>query len=327
MLTQSADTDSPAGMLVFARARRAAAEKAEGQVFQVAAAWAAAHSGDSLQPAHWWENGADTGLSIAGEGAPLVSEFAVIEFSAALGLSTDAGRTLIAHAVEVRYRLPKLWRAVTEGAVPVWRVRRVATATLGLGREAARFVDDQVWIVAHRVGPAQLDRLVADAKARFQPAETAAERDARADRRHVTIFDDQVSVWGTMRLEADLDLADALAFDKAVAEGAAARAALGSTESLDVRRAAAVGDLARTQLSLDLATTTVGAQTDSIETDPTTRPEPAPTARWCSTSTLPRRLFRVEGNCLAGAKTPAHRSPSNRFAPGVAIGRRSVFVR
>ena len=53
-------------------------------------------------------------------------------------------------------------------------------------------------------------------------------------------------MWGT------LDVADALDLDAAVSAGAQSLKALGSTESLDVRRAQAVGALARRQLSLDL---------------------------------------------------------------------------
>ena len=53
-------------------------------------------------------------------------------------------------------------------------------------------------------------------------------------------------MWGT------LDAADALDLDAAVSAGADALKQLGSTESLDVRRAQAVGALARRQLSLDL---------------------------------------------------------------------------
>ena len=50
----------------------------------------------------------------------------------------------------------------------------------------------------------------------------------------------------------ELDLADALDLDAAVAAGAQALKDLGSTDTLDVRRAVAVGDLARRQLTLDL---------------------------------------------------------------------------
>ena len=57
---------------------------------------------------------------------------------------------------------------------------------------------------------------------------------------------------GTMRMEAELDIADALDLDRALAHGAATLKALGSDASLDARRAAALGDLARTQTALDL---------------------------------------------------------------------------
>jgi len=70
--------------------------------------------------------------------------------------------------------------------------------------------------------------------------------------RHVTVHDQLVSFTGTMRVEAELDIADALDLEAAVAVGADQRAAWGSPEPLDVRRAQAVGDLARRQLVLDL---------------------------------------------------------------------------
>jgi hypothetical protein len=70
----------------------------------------------------------------------------------------------------------------------------------------------------------------------------------------VTINEEDVHFAGTMRVEAELDIADALDLGHAVAQGAAQQKALGSTESLDVRRAKALGDLARTQTALDLLT-------------------------------------------------------------------------
>jgi hypothetical protein len=68
----------------------------------------------------------------------------------------------------------------------------------------------------------------------------------------VTVNKDGVHYAGTLHLEADLDLADALDLDQALSNGAQLQKALGSTESLDVRRAKALGDLARTQTALDL---------------------------------------------------------------------------
>ncbi len=58
-----------------------------------------------------------------------------------------------------------------------------------------------------------------------------------------------------MHVEGDLDLADALDFNTALAADAHAQLLLGSTESLDVRRSIAAGNLARHQLALDLTDT------------------------------------------------------------------------
>ncbi len=59
-------------------------------------------------PAHWGE--ADLhgeGLvPLAGPGAPWVAEFAPADLAAALGISHDAARQLIADALELAYRLP-----------------------------------------------------------------------------------------------------------------------------------------------------------------------------------------------------------------------------
>ena len=50
------------------------------------------------------EFGRDTGLALAGAGAPWASEFAVIELAAALGMTADACRRHVGRVLEVRYR-------------------------------------------------------------------------------------------------------------------------------------------------------------------------------------------------------------------------------
>ena len=60
-------------------------------MLQAAVAWAAMHSVDSLaEAATVWDHG-ETGMPVAGPGAPLVGEFSVTEFAAAIGLP-DRGR-------------------------------------------------------------------------------------------------------------------------------------------------------------------------------------------------------------------------------------------
>ena len=140
------------------------------------------------------------------------------------------------------------------GELQVWRARRIARATMLLSQRAAEWVDRQVAPFAAKIGPAQTDRLVAAATARFDPELAERERRAAADRRRFEVDHQQVSFAGTSRVYGELDLADALDLDAAVSAGADQLARLGSDESLDVRRALAVGDLARRQLALEFPT-------------------------------------------------------------------------
>ncbi|MFC7504248.1 hypothetical protein ACFQRR_19510, partial [Nocardioides sp. GCM10030258] len=48
----------------------------------------------------------DTGVPIAGHGAPLVSEFNLMEFIAVLGRSPDGGRAYVGRIIECAWRLP-----------------------------------------------------------------------------------------------------------------------------------------------------------------------------------------------------------------------------
>jgi hypothetical protein len=135
-----------------------------------------------------------------------------------------------------------------------WRAKRIADATLHLNAEAAAFVDDQVAPFAHKTGPAQTQRLVDEAIARFMPELAAEQRDRSAEQRYFTIDHDQVSFAGTSRVHGELDLSDALDLDDAVRRGAEQLAALGNPESLDVRRSLAVGMLARGEQAIEFET-------------------------------------------------------------------------
>jgi hypothetical protein len=56
---------------------------------------------------------------LAGAGTPAVAEYAVEELAAALGLSHAAGLSLVSEAVEVCYRLPRLWALVQDGSLQI----------------------------------------------------------------------------------------------------------------------------------------------------------------------------------------------------------------
>ncbi|WP_165354318.1 HNH endonuclease signature motif containing protein [Nocardioides glacieisoli] len=267
--TGEADALTASDLLASIREQRQVENAAAARQLDLAARWADLHPPESIHSAAAFTvPGTDHEEPLAGEGCPLVAEFCIAELGTVLGMSSTSAKKLIGHALELRHRLPRLWSQVQSGRVPAWRARSVAETTIhstpSLTREAAAFVDAQVAAVAGRVGPAQLDRLVAETIKRYDlaapdPAADPEDGYLSVDPRHATLHDDDVHFAGTMRFEAELDIADALDLNQALSQKAAEQKALGSTESLDVRRAKALGDLARTQTALDLHTAGQGS--------------------------------------------------------------------
>ena len=232
--------DSPAAVLASVQAEQATAYRAEVRILELALDWAVMHEPDPTD-----DLGFESAVLIAGEGTPEVGEFCAHELAVALHISTDSGSSLIAEALELAYRLPRVWARVKAGDLPPWRARRIADRTICLPPVGADYVDRHVAPFAHRMGIGQVDRLVEEALVRFDPEKAEARRLAAADNRHVTLYTDQTDFDGTAHLDADLDLADALDLDAALSERAARLADLGCEDSLDVRRAHALGELAR----------------------------------------------------------------------------------
>ncbi|GEP34523.1 hypothetical protein NSZ01_22910 [Nocardioides szechwanensis] len=228
------------------RSGKAAQTRAELRTLNALLEWCVIHETDDEGDAAF----GDHGIPLAGDGAPWVSEFAVMELGAALGQSTDSAKRYVGAALEVRYRLPRLWERVASGVLPFWRARLIAEHTMSLPGQGAAFVDQRVAFVAHKVSFAEVLRQVDAARLRFDPeaAEKARRRDA--DGRCFDIHKDQVTPAGTVSVDGVLDLPDALDLDLALSTRAAELKDLGCDESLDVRRALAVGDLARGHATL-----------------------------------------------------------------------------
>ncbi|NHC25345.1 DUF222 domain-containing protein, partial [Nocardioides sp. IC4_145] len=257
LATPETPLDDPAMVLAAARASQREADAAEVRVLQAAVEWCAMHPAESLAESASWatmQGFGDQPVGLAGDGAPLVTEFAVVELSAALGKSLDAGRAYLSEALELRYRLPKVWAKVTGGDLPAWKARTIARKTLPLPMKGARFVDTHVFHCAASISPASLGRLVDEALVRFDPDEAERIRFERTETRHVTVQTRQVSFDGHVDLWATLDLVDALDLEDALAKGADRLAALGSKEAEGSRRATALGDMARRQLVLEFDT-------------------------------------------------------------------------
>ena len=264
MGVEAGDDLSPNALLASIKTARATEDAAAARQLTLAAQWADLHPPESIHSAAAFTvRGCEHEEPIAGQGCPLVAEFCVAELGTVLGISTSSAKKLIGHALELRHRLPRLWTQVQSGRVPAWRGRLVAETTIhsapSLTPEAAGWVDSQVAAVAGKIGPTQLDRLVAETIKRFDlaqpdPASDPEDGYLAVDPRHVTVNKDDVHYAGTLHVEAELDIADALDLDRALAHSAATQKALGSDLSLNARRATALGDLARTQTALDLFT-------------------------------------------------------------------------
>jgi hypothetical protein len=194
----------------------------------------------------------DTGVPIAGPSAPLVSEFALMELIAVLQRSPDGGRAYVGRVIECAWRLPRLYAAVVDGRVAHWRAERIADLTRSLPAAAAEFVDRHLNAAVGGVGWAQLERLVQEAVLRFDPERAEAERQKASDHRHFDIDMNGIDEHGNVHTHGYLDAADGRDLDQAVARRAELRGRLGDTDPLDVRRAKAVGELARQDLALDL---------------------------------------------------------------------------
>jgi hypothetical protein len=232
---------SPADLLQVMRHETQAATAAEVRRLHAVLDWCVIHETDDEADAAF----GDHGIPLAGDGAPWVSEFAIMELGAALGMSTDAAKRYVGAALEVRYRLPRLWERVAAGELPFWRARSIAERTMALPEAGARFVDQQVAFVAHKISYAETQRQIDAATARFDPEAAEKARRQVADGRRFDIDKSAVSINGTVEVSGTLDAQDASDLDSALSHRAADLEAAGSEESLDVRRSMAAGDLAR----------------------------------------------------------------------------------
>ena len=242
-------------------------------------AWASENTLDTAEGAATIREGyLDTGVPIAGEGAPLVSEFALMELVAVLGRSPDGGRLYVGRVLECAWRLPNVYAAVAAGRLAPWRAERIAEATRGLCAAAAAFVDRQLFH-ASGVGWAQLERLIAEAIVRFDPERAEAERAAACDRRFVEI--DEPDGNGLVRIDGVLDAADGRDLDDAISRRATLLGGLGDDASLDVRRSKALGEIARNDLTLDLeGATPARAAVLNVHITDTTLAGENPVGRW-----------------------------------------------
>src|SRR5512133_1770208 len=160
-----------------------------------------------------------------------------------------AARSLIADALDVRYRLPRLWARILTGGVRAWQARKIAEQTRCLSWEACADVDHAL---SDFVGMMPWPRFATILSATIAEADpvVAAERAERA--RHSRDVFSFESEDGLKTLVAKAAAGDAIWFLATVNRIADILAARGDTDPVGTRRARALGILAQPAEALRL---------------------------------------------------------------------------
>jgi hypothetical protein len=209
--------------------------EADAELFELAAHFADLHSGHTSPRHRRTLPGMERSVQIGGTGTPSVAEFALAEFGARIRMGTVGTRFYVADALDVRHRLPLIWRQVRSRSARIGYVRLVANKTRHLSVEAvalvdaamADFVDGSLpW---SRFEARLLGKVVAadpEAAAARESAK-AAEQVARRTRG---------SEDGTAGFYIRSTIGVIARIDASIAYLADALAALGDTDTLDERR-------------------------------------------------------------------------------------------
>ena len=220
---------------------------AECRMLQLACAWADAHYLDSgseeyqplIQRACAW----------GGEGTPEVSEYCAAELGTLQGTGIMAARALIADALDLRYRLPRLWGRVLTGGVRAWQARKIAEQTRTLSWEACVNVDHALSDFVGMMPWPRFAKILSATILEADPA-LAAERAERArTTQDVSSFDSED---GLKTIVAKAAAGNAIWFLATVNRIAEILAARGDTDPVGTRRARALGILAQPAEALRL---------------------------------------------------------------------------
>lgn len=244
---------------VLADAATALEQEAAAQVrlLVAAAEWADANIATGDEPRAGWGDGTalfgEAQVLLAGPGAPQITEFCVYEFAATLGWSTEATRALLADALELSHRLPRLWDlTVIDQMVPVRVARHIASCTTDLSWDAAKDADRLVCADPRHVSRVRAEKLVHEIRLWHDPDRAVADEEEALTRRGV--WTRPGGAPATTEMLMVLDTFDAHRLDHTLSQMARVLKGLGDTDTLDVRRAKAVGVLADPQLALGLLT-------------------------------------------------------------------------
>ena len=248
--------ESRLGVLVAAEVNLRTRRDAEIELLRLALAWADLHGEESLpRSADGFEErrrrlAGLVGVRMGGAGTPLVLSHCPAELGAVLETTHTGARHLIADALDLRARLPRLWETVQDGAVAAWKARRVATATRALTGEQVAEVDGAVHGMVAALGWSRFEAVLDATVKRADPEGARAMEEEAAVQRFVAVG--RANDHHIRTLIARGSSQDILSFLAAVNRIADLLAVEGDTDLVDVRRSKAVGILARPAHALSL---------------------------------------------------------------------------
>jgi hypothetical protein len=240
-------------LLDHAQALAATRNRLEVEILRVAVQHAYLHHADSLDPTESGKPGRERSRRVGGEGTPEVTEFAAAELGVHLGVSTISAWMLMADGLDIRHRLPRLWRRVEAGEVRVYLARLVARRSRDLTAGQAAYVDERVAPYADgRLTWTRFQAVVDGVVAAAAP-EATAERERRAAQRQVARpARTEENDHGLRGFYIRAPHATVAVFDAALQRIADILADLGDTDPLDQRRVKALLVLSRPDLAAQL---------------------------------------------------------------------------
>jgi hypothetical protein len=164
---------------VVARTQR----ECEVQTLRIAVQHAVTNNPERLDPALTKLPGRERARRFGGVGTPDVAEFCCAELGARLGITSWSAFSLMADALDLAIRLPRLWRRVEALEVRASYARFVARRTRDLTVEQAAYVDARVAESADgRIPWSRFEALVLGAVAASDPEAAAAREEEQARR-------------------------------------------------------------------------------------------------------------------------------------------------
>ena len=239
-------TLSTPDLLESAAGHRAEANRLDARLLEHAQTYADRHHPDAcpVRPGRGRGSGdgRERAVVLGGDGCPEIAEFAPAEFGVMLGISAGAAADFIGQALALRHRFPLTWARVQAGEATPWKARKIATACLELPEDAARSVDRRVAKVVDSLTPIRLDKIVEAAKKHADPEGSRRKAEEKARERGVYLG--RSDEHGTKKIYIRTATGAAVRFDARITSIAEALKALGDTNTLQRRRADAVGIIA-----------------------------------------------------------------------------------